>query len=342
MFVNFSKARALLLGIFAFPLATSCTDHLEIYDVPECPIDDRFVDTAVIEPAEFHFQTILGNGKTETTQFDGHIIAKESWPVALIEVERPSQVPPDRTVIYFSGGPGNSSLHESSDLLQTLYADGFTTILIATHSGNVLGAFDGRDNLRTYGLSSVRCDAKLLHRLITPDLAGDKEVVVHSHSFGTLAALSFISSSTSTIDKLVLQGPWLYPVPVEDIVQSHYGYAITTREPLIPLERQQIRPEIEAVYRELFKLDLESPEPSNGEKIIRAIRGKACQLPETRVFLAFAEYEDRVDVSNAKAFAVRCFGDRAQSHVAKAAPHGSEFATRGARQRLDEFLDRKH
>lgn len=330
MRANSGKIIKYLIAIFLISHAVACSGTREVTDVPNC-LSDSALDRAFgVERTAFVSGSEL---------YNGYIASQRFWPVALVEIESPNADRPQRTVIYFSGGPGSNPISKSvTRLLKRLYADGRTKIYVATHSGNSFGVIEGRDRLREYGLSSVSCDARILKQIVTPELIGDGDLVIHSNSFGTLPALSFASTVDISIDKMVLQGPWLYPVSVDEVVNSGRVFDVVVDDQLVYVEQEKMRQEIESVYKDLFKLDLRSSMISNGEKIMSQIRKQACSIDNTKVLLVFAEFEDRLDVNDTIDYAKKCYDGKLRWHVALAAPHSSEFATSGARQELSAFL----
>lgn len=270
------------------------------------------------------------------------LLNKNDWPVWVFETGQSDPNKVLRVVVSITGGPQRPPTSRGRlSRLASLFDDGHTKILQIGHSGHQLDPLDGRERLRIYGLDSLRCDVLIVEKYLSAQMLShaDAELIIHGTSLGTIPALDLAANSEFKPHRVIVNAPWLFPLPVKEIVENGVSFMVRIGDEIIDVDDNELEEAATYVYEEFFKLDPAAPGRvlSNGSLTLEKIRREACLNIESRVMLIFARFEDRSDVGATVNFS-RCFRKPAELVFTKVGHHGSELAVREVQAAIAEFL----
>ena len=291
-------------------------------------------------PGELLSMSGVGEMITPSGAFRYHHVDAGGWNIVPIDLNLSGSSAPRRQVVFFDGGPRNSPLSKQRlRSLERTYDDQNTNIVVIAHSGTDLPNLDGTKRLKTHGLSATFCDALLADIFLRENgYLEAPDVVVHGHSLGSLLALQLATKLEGDVKfKLVLQGPWLVPETVDEIINSDKPKFYQSPTGIVVIDRQEHRDELESLYRDIFKLSLNLDGTGAGDEVLSQLREDSCRKVFSPVIFLIGEFEDMADIHGTEDFA-SCFGGLSSVEISAKAPHGSELAVQSTRDALSFFL----
>lgn len=276
--------------------------------------------------------------KLDHDRFSIWQVSDENRQISLIQVAESSAHSQRRFVLYFPGGPRLSPISSGIvRLLKRHYDNGVTDVYVVAHTGTTSPIRDGTKDLGDFGLAATKRDAVLIADFLNSAMVNrDRQVIVHGHSFGSLAATMTAALAPQNVDRLVVQAPFYFPRPVADIVEDPRELELPIDGAIVPVSRASVAEDIRYLYEDLLRLSIDQSGSAEGDQFIAQLRNQACSEIASPTLFLFGEYEDRADAQQTLEF-IQCF-QNAEIHISRAAPHGSELATPDARQVLHDFL----
>jgi hypothetical protein len=330
---HFLQMKLLLLGGALIFLA-SCLGPANASDeltATPCPLKQIESGSIYLTPLNF---------EVGSNRLSGMNIESSGWNVVFIDLVAGDSKGFERQVFFFPGGPRQVPIDVgTARTLKQVYEDGMTQITVVAHSGNELPGLTGGERLRKHGIGSSDCDAALIEKAIAyvETVSRHEITIFHANSYGSVVGLDIASRWNGVTGMLVLQAPWLFPLPVTAIVESDASVFLDGAGGPVLSKRSELNSDIEEVYGKYLKIGVDADGKSDGEVQLRRTRSQACERVSLPVVLLIAEFEDRADVEKTIDFS-KCFINLREPIIAGRAFHGSELAVQASREALAEEL----